>query len=197
ATVPLAGAAGPAVNADLLTAVAAACRDRRRLRLRYRGRDGVSEREVEPHRLVHTPRRWYLLAWDVGKDDWRTFRVDRIEGPPGLPGARFTPRPLPQEDVAAYVSRSITSAPYRYQARVLFHAPLEAVAPRTSPGAGRLEAVDAQTCLFLAGSNHLDELAVHVAAKGFDFEVLEPPELGPVLRELSDRLRRAAGGMGR
>ncbi|MEU8394872.1 WYL domain-containing protein [Nonomuraea sp. NPDC048892] len=202
ATVPLTGAAAPAVGADLLADLAAACRDRRRQRLRYRGRDGVdgvggvggvTEREVEPHRLVHTPRRWYLLAWDTGKDDWRTFRVDRIEGPLGLPGARFTPRPLPQDDVAAYVSRSITSAPYRYQARILFHAPLASVAPRTSPGAGRLEAVDAGTCLFLAGSDSLDDLAVYVATKGFDFEVLEPAELVPVLRALSDRLARAAG----
>ncbi|MFC4120709.1 helix-turn-helix transcriptional regulator [Nonomuraea zeae] len=192
ATVALAGASAPAVNADLLTAIAAACRDHRRLRLRYQGRAGVSAREVEPHRLVHTPRRWYLLAWDVGKQDWRTFRVDRIQGPPGEPGARFAPRPLPQQDAAAYVSRSITTAPYRYHARILFHAPIEEVAPRTSPGAGRLEAVDAHTCLFLAGSGSLEELAVHVAAKGFDFEVLEPPELVPVLREVSDRLRRAS-----
>lgn len=148
---------------------------------------------MEPHRLVHTPRRWYLLAWDVGKDDWRTFRVDRVVGPLGLPGARFTPRPLPELDAAAYVSHSITSAPYRYQARVLFHAPLESVAPRTSPGAGRLEAVDERTCLFLAGSNSLDELAVHVAVKGFDFEVLGPPELAAHLREIAARLERAAG----
>ncbi|MET7328418.1 WYL domain-containing protein [Nonomuraea sp. NPDC005650] len=192
ATVPLAGAAAPEVNADVLAGLAAACRDSRRLRLRYRGREGVAAREVEPHRLVHTPRRWYLLAWDVAKEDWRTFRVDRIEGPLGEPGARFVPRTPPQEDAAAYVSRAITSAPYRYQARVLFHAPMEAVAPRTSPGAGRLEAVDARTCLFLAGSNSLDELAIHVAAKGFDFEVLDPPELVPVLRELADRLGRAS-----
>jgi predicted DNA-binding transcriptional regulator YafY len=79
-----------------------------------------------------------------------------------------------------------------YQARILFHAPLEQVAPRTSPAAGRLEAVDAHTCLFHAGSNSLHELAVYVAAKGFDFEVLDPPELRPVLRGLSDRLSRAA-----
>ncbi|MEU0510045.1 WYL domain-containing protein [Amycolatopsis sp. NPDC006125] len=192
ATVALPGAADPAVSAEVLAAIAAACRDRRRVRLRYRGRDGLTAREVEPHRLVHTPRRWYLVAWDVAKDDWRTFRVDRIEGPLGPPGARFTPRPPPEENTAAYVSHGITSAPYAYQARVLFHAPLEAVAPRTSPGAGRLEAVNARTCLFTAGANSLRELAVHVAVKGFDFEVLDPPELVPVLRELRDRLDRAA-----
>ena len=91
-------------------------------------------REVEPHRLVHTPRRWYLVAWDLGRGDWRTFRVDRIQDLPGPPGARFTPRPLPADDVAASVRRSMASAlPYRYQARILFRAPLaEVVAGRTS-----------------------------------------------------------------
>ena len=75
--------------------------------------------------------------------------------------------------------------------RTMFHAPIEAVAPRTSPGAGRLEAVDAGTCLFLAGSDSLDDLAVHVAAKGFDFEVLDPPEFMDQVRRLADRFGRA------
>jgi len=177
---------------DLLTAIAAACRDLRRLRLSYPGRGGATTRNLEPHRLVHTSRRWYLLAWDTGRNGWRTFRVDRFQGRPGPPGARFTPRPPPSDDVAAYVSDSISSAPYRYQARILMHASLEAVAQRSSPAAGRLEAVDQATCILHTGSNSLDELALYVAVKGFDFEVLHPPELIPVLRGLSDRLRDAA-----
>jgi len=180
------------VDPDLLTGIAAACRDQRRLRLRYPGRDGLSVRHVEPHRLVHTPRRWYLLAWDVDRADWRTFRVDRVQEPLGAPGARFTPRRLPSDDVAAYVSHSITSAPYRYQARILVHAPLEAVAGRSSPASVRLEAAGPDACILHTGSNSLDELALHVALKGFDFQVLDPPELGPVLRGLSERLGRAA-----
>ena len=138
------------------------------------------------------PPLWYLLAWDTGPGDWRTFRVDRIQGPLGPPGARFTPRALPADDVAAYVSQAISSAPYRYQARILFRAPAAAVAPRTSPAAGRLEAVDEHTCVLHTGSNSLDELALYVALKGFDFQVLDPPELVPVLDALSGRLRRAA-----
>jgi predicted DNA-binding transcriptional regulator YafY len=192
-TVPLTGPGRDQADPELLTAIAAACRDQRRLRLRYPGRDGVRVRDVEPHRLVHTPRRWYLLAWDTGPGDWRTFRVDRIQPPLGPPGARFTPRPLPAGDVAAYVSQAISSAPYRYQARILIHAPMAAVAERSSPAAGRLEAVDEHSCVLHTGSNSLDELALYVAVKGFDFEVLDPPELIPVLRELSSRLARAAG----
>jgi len=192
-TVPLTGPGRDQADPELLTAIAAACRDQRRLRLRYPGRDGVRVRDIEPHRLVHTSRRWYLLAWDTGPGDWRTFRVDRIQSPLGPSGARFTPRPLPAEDAAAYVSQVISSAPYRYQARILIHAPAAAVARRSSPAAGRLEAVDEHSCVLHTGSNSLDELALYVAVKGFDFEVLDPPELIPVLRALSGRLARAAG----
>lgn len=186
------GAADTGVAAEVLTDIAAACRDHRRIRLRYRNRDSTSVREVEPYRLVHTPRRWYLLAWDIDKQEWRTFRVDRVEPPLGPLGTPFTPRTLPEEDTGAFVSRSISSAPYAYQARILFHAPLEKIAPHSSPAAGRLEAVSADTCLFHAGSNSLQELALYIAIKGFGFEVLDPPELVPVLRDLADRLRRAA-----
>lgn len=194
-TIPLTGPGSPrdAVDPALLTDIAAACRDQRRLRLRYPGRDGVTTRNVEPHRLVHTTRRWYLVAWDTDRDDWRTFRLDRIQGPLGPPGARFTPRQPPAADVAAYVSQSISSAPYRYQARILIHAPLAAVARRSSPAAGRLEAAGEDTCLLHTGSNSLDELALYVAIKGFDFQVLDPPELIPVLHTLAERLRKAAG----
>jgi predicted DNA-binding transcriptional regulator YafY len=193
ATVPLAGPrSGPdRADPERLTAIAAACRDQRRLRLNYPGRDGLATREVEPYRLLHTPRRWYLLAWDTGRGDWRTFRVDRIQGPLGPAGARFAPRLLPSDDVAAYVSQSIASAPYRYQARILIHAPAADVARRSSPAAGRLEEVDQHTCVLHTGSDSLDELALYVALKGFDFQVLHPPELVPVLRALSDRLRHA------
>jgi predicted DNA-binding transcriptional regulator YafY len=193
-TIPLTGPGSPPdqVDPELLTAIAAACRDLRRLRVTYCGHRGVTTRNVEPHRLVHTTRRWYLLAWDLDRDDWRIFRIDRFQGPPGPPGARFSPRRLPADDVAAYVSQSISSAPYRHQARILIRAPVEAVARRSSPAASRLEAVDEQTCILHAGSNSLDELALHVALKGFDFQVLDPPELIPVLRALSERLREAA-----
>jgi len=190
--VPLTGSPRDTVDADVLTAVAAACRDQRRLRFGYPSGDRVTSRHVEPHRLVHTTRRWYLVAWDTERDDWRTYRLDRVRGPVGPPGARFTPRPPPADDVAAYVSQSISSAPYRYQARVLFHAPLEDLAPRCSPAAGRLEAAGPRACILHAGSNSLDELALYIAVKGFDFQVLDPPELVPVLYTLAERLRQAA-----
>ncbi len=191
AVVPM-PARGPAVDADALIALAAACRDNLRARFDYRsGRDSTETlRNVEPHRLVHTGRLWYLIAFDLDRRDWRTFRVDRLRlWTPA--GPRFTPRE-PPPDLPGYVSQSVSTAPYRYQARILVHAPLEVMAERTSPSSGRLEAVDENTCLLHTGSNSLDELAVYVAIKGVDFEVLEPPELLHKISELADRLERTA-----
>jgi predicted DNA-binding transcriptional regulator YafY len=190
ATVPMAGAT-PRVDPGVLTVIAGACRDHQRLRFRYQSHNGSSQpRHVEPHRLVHSPRRWYLLAWDIDRADWRTFRVDRIAGEPTL-GARFTPR-TPPPDAAAYVSQAVSSAPYRYQARILLHAPLAVVAERSSPTAGRLEPVDDHSCMLHTGSNSLDELAIYVAVKGVEFEVLDPPELIEHLDVVAGRLARAA-----
>ncbi|SEK85491.1 helix-turn-helix transcriptional regulator [Streptacidiphilus jiangxiensis] len=184
---PLTAPGGPSVAPDLLAALAGACRAHEGVRFSYQGRT----RRVEPYRLVPTGRRWYLLAFDLDRDDWRTFRVDRVDGSL-QPGARFTPRPAPAEDLNAYLGDRLTSSPYRFQATIRFFAPLEQVAERTSPTAGRLEPEGESTCLFHAGASSLDELAVHVALKGVDFEVLEPPELRHHLAHLAERLSRAA-----
>jgi predicted DNA-binding transcriptional regulator YafY len=176
----------PVVDADLLTALAAACRAHEGVRFRYR--DDV--RRVEPYRLVRAGRNWYLLAYDLDRDDWRTFRVDRVAGPV-QPGPRFTPRPEPAGDIATYVSDALTRAPYRYQATILFHAPLEQVAPATSSAAGRLEARDEHSCLYYTGAEALDTIAVFIALKGFDFEVLDPPELKEFVAEMAARLARS------
>jgi predicted DNA-binding transcriptional regulator YafY len=194
ATVPMAGG-GPTVDPGLLTTVATACRDATRLRFSYRARDGdgAAPREVEPYRLAHTGRRWYLLAYDLDRGAWRTFRVDRIAARPAPePGSRFAPRPLPDDDVAAYVSRSISSSVYRYQARVLLHGPAEAVAAVVPPAAGLVEAVDAATCVLHVGGPVLEVMPVYIAQLGFEFEVLGPPELVEQVRRLAGLFGRAA-----
>jgi predicted DNA-binding transcriptional regulator YafY len=189
-TVPLIGIV-PTIDAETLTAIAAACRDHQRLRFDYRDRDGAeSVRTSEPHRLVHTGRRWYLVAYDVDRQDWRTFRVDRLR--PRTPtGPRFVPREAPV-DAAAYVSQAVTSAPYRYQARFLMYAPAEALADELSPTAGRIEPVDEQHCILHTGSNSLEHLALYVGLKGVDFDVLDPPELVEHVRTVGRRFARAA-----
>jgi len=130
------------VSADLLTTLAAACRDHRRLRIDYRSHDGTeSLRLVEPHRLVHAGRRWYLVAFDLDRDDWRTFRVDRLR-PWTPPGPRFTPRTPPDEDISAYASWAVGVEQYRYQGRFTMHAPADQVAAKVPAEAGLVEAID-------------------------------------------------------
>jgi predicted DNA-binding transcriptional regulator YafY len=183
-------AKGPTVAAEVLTAIAGACRDHQRLRFDYRDHDGsASLRTVEPHRLVHDRGRWYLVAWDTDRQDWRTFRADRIR--PRIPtGPRFAPREPPDGDVATYLLRGVGSATWRYRARVRVHAPAALVAGRLPP-AVQVEAVDEHTCIVAAGSDTPQMLAVYLGLLDVDFEVVEPPELVEQLRTLADRYRRA------
>ncbi|MQA75034.1 MAG: WYL domain-containing protein [Solirubrobacterales bacterium] len=186
-------AGGPTVDPQSLTVIAAACRDSECVRFAYRGRDGVgSRREVEPHSLVNLGRRWYLLAWDRARSDWRTFRVDRLAKPAST-GVRFAPRHPPAKDAAAYVARSLSAAPSRYEARVTLHAAAESVRKRVPSHWGTIEPIDDRTCEYRTGDENLDWLAVRVAMLGVDFEVCEPPELSEHLRALARRLERAAG----
>jgi predicted DNA-binding transcriptional regulator YafY len=185
---------GPAVDPEALAVIATACRDHERLRFAYRSHEGEpSRRTVEPHRLVHTGRRWYLVAWDVDREAWRTFRVDRIEPPPRT-DRRFVPRDPPADDIAAFVSRAVSSARDRYQAQIVLRAPLAKVEGRVPQAYGTLEPIDERSCLLRTGSDWLGGLAVYVADIGVDFEVLEPPELVEMVRDLAGRFDRAAGG---
>jgi len=181
---------GPRVDADVLSTIAAACRDHERLRLDYRSHDGSeSRREVEPYRLVSWGRRWYLVAYDVGRRDWRTFRVDRLH--PRTPnGPRFTPRDLP-EDAVDQVRRGASVAAWRYRARVVVHAPAERLAERINPAIGTITAVDETRCLLDTGADSVEALAVHLGLLGADFTVTEPAELVELVRTLAGRYGRA------
>ena len=188
--VPL-GTRGPTVDAELLSVIAAACRDHEGIRFSYHNRSGApSVRVVEPHRLVHTGYRWYLAAWDTGRKDWRTFRIDRIEGKLKT-STRFRPRTPPEGDFATFVSKSLAQAPYPYRARVTLRAPLATIAQRIPPSAGVLEAVDEYSCMLDTGSHSLEGITIHLSLLGIDFQVHEPPELIDYIRRLADRLRQA------
>lgn len=190
ATVPLTGPA-PTVDGEVLTIIARACRHHERLTFGYQRsqQDEPSMRLTEPHRLVQAGYRWYLVARDVERNDWRTFRADRIDAPAPT-GTRFVPRDPP--DAAAFVANSVTTAPYRYQARIVVQAPAARVAGLVPPSAAVVEAVDADTCLVTTGSDSLDAMALHVALLGPAFTVLEPPELIGKMRELAGRLHAAS-----
>ncbi len=182
---------GPTVEAGVLTSVVTAARDHETLRFDYRTHDGEPARRIaEPHRVVTWGRRWYLLGWDVERQDWRTYRVDRMV--PRVPtGPRFTPREIPGDDAAAYVSRGVSSAAWRLHARVVVHAPATVLAERVSPAVGVVEAVDEHTCVLHTGADTVDVLAVHLGLLGAPFEVTDPPELVAHVRELARRYATA------
>jgi predicted DNA-binding transcriptional regulator YafY len=184
---------GPTVDPEHLTTIATACRDAECLRFGYRSREGAAtRREVEPHSLVNLGRRWYLVGWDRGREDWRSFRVDRLSRPAAT-GTRFTGRTLPAADAAAYVRQSIAGAWSRYEARVTVHAPAEEIAKRLPWAAGALEPIDAHRCEYRTADESLEWLALRIAMLGAEVDVHEPPELMEHLDALARRLQRAAG----
>jgi predicted DNA-binding transcriptional regulator YafY len=184
-------AAGPRVDPDVLTVIASACRDHERLRFDYRTHSGtVGRRDVEPYRLVNDRRRWYLVAWDVGRDDWRTFRVDRIE--PRTPaGPRFTPRALPPDrELTAQVAKGIGQATWRYRARVIVHASAAYVRGRL-PIPIEVQDLGEDRCAFEPGSDDPELLALYIGMLDADFTVVDSPELVDALRKLAARYQRA------
>ncbi len=131
---------GPTVDPQCLATVGAACRDSERLRFAYRDREGAeTRREVEPHSLVNAGRRWYLVAWDLKREDWRSFRLDRIARPAPM-GVRSKARTLPTKDAATYVMQSVRNMPSRYEARIILHAPAERDPPAPPRRLGRPQA---------------------------------------------------------
>ncbi|OON82366.1 helix-turn-helix transcriptional regulator [Streptomyces tsukubensis] len=191
-TVPMMRPAREAtIDPSLLTELAHLCRDSRRLRFSYRDHGGtVTRRTVEPHRLVCTERRWYLVAWDVDRSAWRTFRVDRISPKPPH-GPRFEPRDPPADDLAAYVSEGVSSRVYSARAVIRLLVSAETAAGRVTPTSGAIEPESDTTCLLRTGAASLDVLVIHVMLLGFEFEVLEAEGLTEHLAAARDRLSRA------
>ncbi len=184
----------PQADLDVLTLVGSACRDRERLRFDYRAHDGTkTRRDVEPYRLINDRRRWYLFAWDIDRNDWRTFRADRIEPRTPPAGPRFSPgqRALPpDEEIMARIARGAGEATWRYRARVIVHAPAEHVQSRL-PIPVDVQPVSSERCAFEPGSDHPEMLALYLGMLGADFTVQDGPELIAALRTISVRFQRA------
>ena len=182
---------GPAVSADTLTAIATAIRARERLRFDYTDHDDrPTIRNTEPHRLVSWRRRWYLVAWDVEREDWRTFRVDRIV-PRAPTGPRFTPRELPGGDAAEHVQRGAGAATWRYFARVILHAAAPEVAAKL-PLAVSVEPAGPDRCVVEVGSDTPQMLTLYLGLLDVDFELIDAPDLAEQLHRMADRFHRAA-----
>lgn len=179
----------PAISLAGVAMLAAACSERVVTRFAYSGQGGPSQREVEPLRIVQAGRRWYLVAWDVQKQDWRTFRVDRIRDPETTK-ERFAARPPPENDLVRYVTESLSQSPYKHRARVVLLSPAESVRDRVTAYDGMLERLADDRCILQTGARSLESIALFVAMLGVDFEVIEPAELIVTVRALRDRLDR-------
>jgi predicted DNA-binding transcriptional regulator YafY len=192
ATTPLTSGDGPTIAPETLTVMASTVAGHERLRFAYRDKDGSESRRLtEPHRLVSTGRRWYLVAYDLDRADWRTFRVDRVSEPFAT-GVRFTPRELPTGSAAEYLRQSIQRRQERYEFTVRFAATAEEVSARLPAGLGVPEDDGAGGCVLRgAFGDPLEWLAVRLAMAGYEFTVRGPGELAACVRELGARLSRA------
>lgn len=185
--------AEPPLDLPVLGGVAAAIRGHERLRFGYT-KPGGSEaaRHTEPQRLVSWGPLWYLLAWDLDRDDWRVFRVDRmaLRAPTG---ARFTPRVIPEDKVVEYVVGRVSKGSWKYRARILAHAPAAEIAAKIQIPVD-IEVVDESTCRVVLGADDPDQLALWIAQFDVDIEVIEGDELAAAFDRLATRFRRGAGG---
>ncbi|WP_218024242.1 helix-turn-helix transcriptional regulator [Nocardia speluncae] len=187
------GTGRPPVDPEALMTLARSCRDEVEVGFGYPSADRIQRRRVEPYRLVASDRRWYLLAYDLDRDDWRTFRVDRMSEVAARTW-RFRPRPAP--DAATYVQEGVASRVYPNSARFVVHAPAETVRAQIPPAAAVVRRRGSDHCEVLSGAADLDRVLAHVLLLGHEFEVLEPPELAARCHTLAQRLARAGGTSG-
>jgi predicted DNA-binding transcriptional regulator YafY len=178
------------VRPEDLLAVSEAVRAREVLRFDYAtAEDGGPPRRVEPHHLVMWGGRWYLVAWDLDRRDWRTFRVDRMR--PWTPtGPRFTPRPLPAKDVATYISERFASPPLPCRGTFLLSMPADQVARWVSPSTV-VEPVDPGRCRVTASSWSWGGLAAWAGLFDAELEIVGPEELRAAATLLATRFARA------
>lgn len=189
-----AGYAAPVTaSLDVLMTVAHTIRDHQTFQFDYAPRDGADNgeprplRRVEPHHLVTSHGRWYLVAWDLDCEDWRLFSVDRLH--PRVPhGARFIPRTVPGGNVNEFVSaRFKGSAVNEWACRgtVRLHLPACAVLPFA--GDGKVTYVDEHTCTLDSGSWSWGSLAALFGRFEVAMEVVGPPELAAAFATLAER----------
>ncbi|MDX3110342.1 helix-turn-helix transcriptional regulator [Nonomuraea angiospora] len=193
----------PPVDSGVLVSVGAAVQAGEVLRFDYAspGSDGGDEpgppRRVEPHHLVTWGGRWYLVAWDLDREDWRTFRADRIT--PRLPtGPRFTPRELPGGGVAAFVADRFRgsggSGEWPCRGEVILGLPAAAVSPYLHDGV--VEALGPDRCRAILGSWSWVGLAASVGRFDADIEVVGPAALKDAFAHLARRYADAASSQG-
>jgi predicted DNA-binding transcriptional regulator YafY len=182
------------VDGEVLLAISGAAHARETLRFDYGSDSTKPARRVEPHHVITWGGRWYLIAWDLDRDDWRTFRADRIA--PRTPnGPRFTPRALPGGDVVAYVTGVFrgsgdASGNWPCQGTVILDLPAATVALYTHDGL--VEEISPGRCRLTLGSWSWPSLAATIARYNADIEVIDPAELTEAFAHLARRFTRTA-----
>lgn len=182
---------GPRVDPTVLTVLAGAIANRERVRFAYRAGDGAeTRRHAEPQRLVATGRRWYLVAWDLERDDWRMFRVDRLTDASAT-GARAAPRELPAADAAAFVQAKLRGLRPSAAAVVDFDAPADLLRARLGEVQGEVEPLPDGTSRWRVDADRLDWMAVRLLILDLPFRVRSPPALIEQLRTFAARAQQA------
>lgn len=189
ASMEVAPAPSPVIDTVVFGAVGEACARHERIRFDYRDRDGsVTSRHVEPFRQILMRQRWYLLAWDLDKDGWRTFRIDRVHALVPT-GRRFTPRPPPAGEGHAYLRAALTRS--RHTAVVTVDAPADAVADRLKFADCAIEPLSGERCRVTASVDSFQWLIINLGLIGADFHIHSPAEFADLSRRLAERLMRA------
>ncbi|WP_245722033.1 helix-turn-helix transcriptional regulator [Nocardia crassostreae] len=190
ATVEAAPLAAPAVDPEALTALGVAAARHEVVTFDYTGRSGrTTPRRVEPYRQVHMHLRWYLLAWDIERGDWRTFRLDRVTGITST-AAPFTPRPLPARSAADYLREGLTAG--RHRAVVTVETSASAVADALKFQDCDIEPLSPTRCRVTVRVDSFEWMVLTIAFLGVDFHIEEPADFRDRSLELADRLRTAA-----
>lgn len=186
------------IDPDALSVLAAACRDLEEVRFDYRRRDGQdSRRLVEPHQLVTAGHRWYLVAWDLRREGWRTFRLDRLSDAQRA-GRRFMGRNVPGGDAAEFVASSITAAPNQSEALLLVSDPYEAIGDtlrwidHMSVETEFDSSPDSESCVIRVRAGDIHRLVLDIAriALASNVTVLEPAEVADAVGLLASRLTK-------
>jgi predicted DNA-binding transcriptional regulator YafY len=186
---------GPQIDPDVLATIAGACRDGTRLRFSYVAKDDrASQRHTEPSAVVHSGYRWYLVAYDLDRDDWRTFRIDRIRSRVRL-AERGHPRTVPGGDPAAFVKQRIRASSFEDSDRAPGKVRVQASAAEMSKRIpSRYEVVEPETedsCIVTTCGAWTRQFLFWMAVLERPFEVLEPAEFRDAGARLADTLRAA------
>lgn len=179
----------------LLGTLAMGCRDRERVEFDYHGlRANTTSRRVEPFRLISLGQRWYLVAYDLTRSDWRTFRIDRITRAAST-GVPFNPRTPPFDDVAEFIRSRVSgkAAGGPFHIEVLVEAPADRVAARIGQWA-QVRPESAGRCRMIMDADALEAPLFALGSIGAPFTVVEPPELGALAAEWAERFRQSNGG---